>query len=292
MRNYKHIVFTRFNVRITKDMNIPSRGLNDDWLTRRIEFFEQFCLPSLHGQSNQNFLWFVLLDTQSPDWLKQKMREYSEWENFKPIYLNGSHSEADGCTEELKIEIRKEIPDSCKYLITSRVDNDDALATGYIQLVQNQFKEQQSAIAFTSPFGYQYIGRRLYVDFSRDNHFVSMIEPYHPGSFKTVIARAHNYLYTVCELQYIWTIPMWVEHVHDHNLANQDNFGFPVSSADFCRRFVTDKIALDDEPGRGLPGQQIKYIVYGVPRYVVRKGINRLRYHGPMSVRNFIESFY
>ncbi len=55
----QHFLFTRFNLRneswnSTKNANPV---LTEEWLEKRFDLFERFCLPSVKAQINQNFRW-------------------------------------------------------------------------------------------------------------------------------------------------------------------------------------------------------------------------------------------
>src|SRR5438105_5292995 len=58
----QHIFLIRFNVTDPKYSN----RLTPEWLENRFELFESFCLPSLIGQSNQNFSTYIYFDSKTP----------------------------------------------------------------------------------------------------------------------------------------------------------------------------------------------------------------------------------
>ena len=45
----RHVILTRFNVRLTADAQLPC----ETWLRHRIELFERFTAPSIAAQSVQ-----------------------------------------------------------------------------------------------------------------------------------------------------------------------------------------------------------------------------------------------
>ena len=56
---FKHYLITRFNLRadnwdVTKN---NEQLLTDEWMDNRMWLFENFCFPSVIGQTNQNFEW-------------------------------------------------------------------------------------------------------------------------------------------------------------------------------------------------------------------------------------------
>lgn len=62
----RHFILTRFNLRLwTKDKKQqPTR--TSEWLEKRFQLFETFCLPSIKSQSVKNFKWIVLFDESTP----------------------------------------------------------------------------------------------------------------------------------------------------------------------------------------------------------------------------------
>lgn len=55
--NYTHLIVTRFNLQLWDG----AKPLDVAWLAHRFELFEQYCYPSVVGQTEQNFKWFVSL---------------------------------------------------------------------------------------------------------------------------------------------------------------------------------------------------------------------------------------
>src|SRR5579862_8573015 len=63
---FDHVLLTRFNVRYVEDPNAPSIGVDPGWLADRFALFEQHCLPSVLGQTEQNFAWILFFDKATP----------------------------------------------------------------------------------------------------------------------------------------------------------------------------------------------------------------------------------
>ena len=65
---YKHLIFTRFNLQYELDSDLH---LQAAWLDERFRLFEQYCLPSIVGQTDLHFTWVILSSNQTPDWYKK-----------------------------------------------------------------------------------------------------------------------------------------------------------------------------------------------------------------------------
>lgn len=291
MDRFEHILLTRFNVKLYDNVDNP-KGLDPAWLEQRLQLFEKFCYPSLNNQSNQNFKWLVLFHASTPESFKTKIREYSQWKNFIPLYIDFAVSEEGGCPEQLKALIKSHLSDDCKFLITTRIDNDDAVCEDYIQKIQSYFREQEcQGIVF--PFGYQLLNNgSLYLDFSIGNHFISLIERFEANSFETVFSRHHTLLYEICPIQQVFCAPAWLEVVHGGNIANHHKSGVRVSSHGLRQRFsIKAETILQSEKRLQLRIEQIKFLIFDFPRYLTSKLFNRLRYHGLSNVLSFAERY-
>lgn len=86
--NCQYYVLTRFNTRLwTKDKKgKPTQ--TEEWLKKRFELFEQYCLPSVVNQSVKNLKWIVLFDSETSEVYKKKIDEYARrCEQFIPHYV-------------------------------------------------------------------------------------------------------------------------------------------------------------------------------------------------------------
>ena len=171
--------------------------------------------------------------------------------------------------------IEKYVPTDCKFLITTRVDNDDAVRKDFIQMVQNRF-HGQDAEAIVFPLGYQLYEGNVYLDYSAGNHFISLIEKFQAGSFRTVFVRPHDRLYQIAPVRKIVCRPTWLEVVHGGNIANRPNNGLVVSSVAFRKKFEVGEIAFAVNDPSWLRLRQIIFFAFGMPIYFFNKIRNRL----------------
>jgi hypothetical protein len=276
---FHHIVLTRFNVRISDQTENP-KGLQPEWLNRRLELFDLYCYPSLKQQTVQDFSWLVLFDSRTPDWFREKLNKYSSWKAFIPVYLDCPLPEEAGCPPSLKAAIAEQVPAGSTHLITTRIDNDDAIARNFLDSVRECYRGQDSqGIVF--PIGYQLYGGKLYLEYSRGNHFVSLVEKLAGGSFSTVFVQPHNQLYLAAPILQVWRKPMWLEVLHGGNLANRYTHGLTVSPEHFRRNFALDGVELQETSPLSLRMDQLKFLSLGAPRYLATKAYNRLKFHGP-----------
>jgi Putative rhamnosyl transferase len=271
---FSHFFLTKFNVRSFLELK---PGCDPVWLERRFELFDRFCFQSVRNQSNQNFKWLVFFDIDTPESFKQKISEYCQrWENFVPVYLDCPLPYGEFPDEVRKV-VCQYIPIDCEYLITTWLDNDDAIHRDYVQMIQDNF-DRQDAETLNFFFGYQLAEGKLYFDFELANHFISLIEKYNPESFNTCLCRPHKELYEVCKsAKKVLCKPAWIEVVHGSNYMNVYRRGFrvPVGKIldDFC---IKSEIPDDQEKPIPFLIEQTKISVF-FPYYFLRKIFLRLK---------------
>jgi len=135
MQNIEHIIITQFSYRgvyaNTMRGNDPLKKSN---LEHRFKLFEMTCLPSILQQENQNFKWVLIVDPELKSHFRNKLeklisgRANSYIHEFNP-------DEKQEHTGWLKPFIN----DKAAYLITTKLDDDDALFTGFTKAVHDHY---------------------------------------------------------------------------------------------------------------------------------------------------------
>jgi hypothetical protein len=216
MNNLQHFILTRFNVRV--DYSKTRAGINPDWLNHRFQLFDQFCYPSVRSQSNQNFQWLVFFDSETPKTFQNRIKKYAQWQNFIPVYVD-----CEFTNEINRKAIVQHLKTHVDYLITTRLDNDDAISKNFVQLTQNNFQQQEfEFLNFTS--GYVWHNGKLYAFDYLHNPFMSLIEKIHEPSingFKTIICGQHTELSSMGKIKQIKAKPTWLQVIHDKNVSNR-----------------------------------------------------------------------
>jgi FkbM family methyltransferase len=213
-------VLTRFNVPLT---NIPvNLGLGDGWLEHRFLLFESFCLLSVLAQEHKEFHWLMLVDPGTPEkWLARLHRDLAPLPLARIIPTHA-------VSEELFVaEIQKALDDSnAERVITTRLDNDDAISRDYLARVYNaaescRRKDAYYVINFrsglqASPLGLFSVAHKL-------NPFASLVSP--RQRLVTVANRPHAELNKSGKVVDcgVWKdgAPGWIQTVHGNNIANR-----------------------------------------------------------------------
>lgn len=219
---FTHYVITRFN--------IPSSGWQHDknnkivrdvaWYEKRIALFEQFTLPSMMNQISKDFVWLVYFDPNSPELLKEKIEQWkSECANFKPCY---SEDYDKWQFQEMSDYIKADNPQS-EYIITTRIDNDDAFRNTAIEEIQSAFVPRDNVI-IDLPNGYCYNTNTSF--FSKNTFisgpFVSYIENGNKSHIDTVYREGHPAWKGKAEFVSVKS-RLWIQVIHDSNIANSQH---------------------------------------------------------------------
>ena len=214
---FKHFLISRFNLR-PKGRDLASQ----EWMERRWDLFLSTCWPSVKHQSNQNFTWLMFFDVETIEEDRTRIKELEiEYPQFQPIFIRGTESFND----EVVNEVKKKSGIEFSHVITTRLDNDDAIHEAFVQTIQDAFKGQDEALIDLIS-GYSLWTEELTLLARIDkpfNPFVSLIERNHPG-LTTVATRNHDHWATYQNRLVLRREPLWMQVIHGGNQASQ--FGY------------------------------------------------------------------
>ncbi|SEQ51359.1 glycosyltransferase [Arthrobacter sp. OV608] len=208
--NFDHILLTRFN--------LPSPGAEsfvrgrEGWLHSRVELFEQYCLPSVENQTVKTFHWIIYFDPQSPAWLKDKVGQLSQTHVFNPIYR------AQVSRDDLLNDLKLVSGARHRNVITTNLDNDDALSANFVERLQSVPVESDRAAVYLVR-GLIRSGDRLYSRTDRSNAFCSVQEDW--NSAQTCWSTWHNLLGKTMKVIQVGGEPAWLQVIHGSNVSNR-----------------------------------------------------------------------
>ncbi len=220
MTTIKHFVVTFFNLRLwpSDKKNIPT--LTPEWLDKRFGLFEKYCYPSVKNQSTGNFIWLCLFDTDTPEKYKGYIKRYeAECPPFRAHYF--TEAEAKDWSANIKKIILPYLAPEDEYIITTNLDNDDALEHHMIEKIQELVTADPVEALYSFNKGLQYFAdlnialRMVYPH----NHFLTLVEK-NNADFKTIESYFHG-----DARRYLKTIDIkkgyyWMEVVHQNNVSN------------------------------------------------------------------------
>jgi hypothetical protein len=209
-----HIVLTRYNVELP-DPRLASRGLDRDWLSHRLSLFSRWTAASMRAQSRKPDRWIVFVNMRTPEPQLGAIRN--------AVDGVGEIALIDGpLTDERIAEHVSSLLPGSGTLITTRIDNDDAVASTYIEMVQKAAATTAGFISFPSG----YVLSRGLVFRCRDNltPFISFVETFGANrrTVQTVCQAPH------CDvglrgLAALQDQPAYLQVIHNTNIANKIN---------------------------------------------------------------------
>ncbi|GAB3219687.1 hypothetical protein J0A67_04875 [Algoriphagus aestuariicola] len=216
--DFKHILFTRFNIYYKTKM--AQKGFDPEfWLLERFEIFRKYCFPSVVKQSNLNFTWMIYVDSETTPAVYNSLKELiTPYPFILLVKRKFSHF-------SLKLVINEDIHQyfgqEFGYLISSRVDTDDMLHWDYIQSVQQRFNFQDyEALNFNKGLVYDIETGVSSTKYHFYNAFISLVEKRKTDGFLTVFYKLHiNYSDDPKKTEIKNQIPMWCVTVHGLNVS-------------------------------------------------------------------------
>jgi hypothetical protein len=226
-----HYIVTRHAV--AQNGLIPS----PEWIEERRPYLTGICGESLRNQSCQDFTWLILVDPQLIE--SEKTFLYSTFHPNFPVEFLPTPSGDLGDLSNLLSKYLGAL--DCKYLVTTRLDSDDSIASNLV------FEIQDTVGKFETPFILDPVNG-LVIDLSigiplrrvyRHSPFQSLIEtPTSHFPIQTVFYDQHLDLskwFPYHEMPR--RSPSWCMTVHGENLGNRP-VGFPVSTRHIPAEFV------------------------------------------------------
>ena len=213
---FKHYIITRFNVGLYN-----SKRDHDRWMQHRMTLFTNITLPSIMAQTCQNFTWLILVDVKTPQVDVKTPQKYCDllnafnYKNLRLIYFDGEWTDKKRISATLLRHIKPGNYD----LLTTRLDNDDALNCETIKKIQYWYTPRPDSWMITFPIGVS-IDLRTYEIFPMEylfNPFPTLIE--NSINAKTVEAWPH-YDIGVEVKEFIVGNFFWLQVIHSKNIIN------------------------------------------------------------------------
>lgn len=212
--DYTHVIMTRFNVARPKRQE-PIR-LDPDWLAGRFELFEAYCLPSVAAQGARDFHWLVYFDAETPAPVRERIEACRRVFPFVPCFT--PPVDAGYWPASIAAAVAGRTP----WLLTTRFDNDDALAADHVARLQGALARPGSAVrgSLNFPRGLVREGGKLYALTHLANPFASWLEPW-DAKARTAISINHLKMGRVGPVRQLDGPPAWLQVVHGGNVSNK-----------------------------------------------------------------------
>lgn len=209
---YKHFILTRFwFARGPSGVNAPTSDARQ-WLEDRLKLFNSYCLPSVVGQSCQDFKWLISLDALTPaDFLARMRRLVSPWNNIEILVR-------DEWGPTLRSDIANGVAGKTEWVLTTRFDSDDGLHRDFVKRLHEAIGDPvQEFLNF--PNGILIYRNNCYLYQHLSNAFISLLEPV--DTVKTVFWAPHERVNEVGPVRQLSPAPAFLQVVHGTNDSNK-----------------------------------------------------------------------
>ncbi len=263
---FQHFIITAFNI----DLGLKPRTtiLDIDYLIKRFSLFENICFPSVVGQTNQNFKWLVFFDRDMDSQFQEKVQKLSQYKNFIPIYT------PPNCCDYKVFSnaVRGQLLVDTEYVITSNLDNDDALSKSFIQLVQKHYQRQDFEF-INFAFGLILCKHGILLREYLSSPFLSLIEK----KEEVLTCRVINH-YDLSKLadkglpvSQIATYPTWLQIVQGSNIRNN----LDINASIVGIKTLTQNFALElSKIEEYIPKRYQQYIFQYLKNFIIKNKYN------------------
>ena len=226
-----NVVITRFNI-ASPGREAPIRN-TPGWLDRRFELFERYCLPSIAAQTVKNFHWLIYFDEGTPAAFRERIESARAQAQFEPRFVGPFTMQMTAS------DVSALISPSDDLVVTTRLDNDDAVSRDFIERVRLEAARVPTGTVLNFTNGLALRDGRVYTATDTSNPFTSLVESA-SGPIKTIWSAQHHKLESEWTLHQIRGLPAWLQVVHGENVSNRIK-GCRVSDT-----AVVDTFALGD----------------------------------------------
>jgi hypothetical protein len=237
---FDHVLLTRFSAVMAPE----AEPAGEEWLRYRLAFFDQVTYASVVSQTTRDFQWLVLFDDRCSAEFRADI-EYLAEDVFTPVWTHETFRR-DSFAEPVAAVTH------APYLITTRIDSDDAMAVDFMETVQAQFAHQERLfVNLTRGIQVDRSGA-VYLSDQLSNPFISLVERREPGRLPdTVYVAKHARARAKGPIREVRAPAMWMQVVHDLNVSNIVN-GPRIAPGVVAERFRVDLTYDEDFRGTGL----------------------------------------
>ena len=235
---YIHVLITHFNLDYSKTFPTVPLGQykNPEWLGKRFDLFEKYCLPSVERQTDKNFLWLCTFHEDTPEPFMSRIKEYAAKYSYMKLYFG---TRFDEYIQNFVGIIKENMPQK-PYLVTTRLDNDDGIAVDYIENIHKNLYETKNGYFIDYIYGYIYdvAQKQPYFQKFRRNPFSTRVERWENA--QTIRKFSHD---TIDDHGDVLRVknknnPMWLQVIHENNVMNEVDGVIPNDLSDFKSRFI------------------------------------------------------
>lgn len=223
---FEHYVITRINLGLYSEEQTYIGGATIDpeaWMRHRMKLFRDVCCASIAAQVERRFSWVLLIDgTTAPRQARAIVAAAQRAGRVIPLSMPAGRWRA-----QLSVAI-SELSQGAAHVITTRLDNDDALSRHAIGRIQSCYAAQRRQFV-VFPRGLRWSAGQVF----------AVRHPWDVNAFKSLIEANDGELATAyshfcgsggwAEVFSLEAEPTWLQIIHGRNLDNApDEWDEPV----------------------------------------------------------------
>ncbi len=212
---FRHYLITCLNVGLySHPADGPGNRMPvEQWMQHRMKLFTTFTLPSVVGQTCQNFTWFLCIDEKTPlEYIDILPRPGIPNLRILPLSCKAL------CNEPIAAEIMRHIEPGNYDLITTELDSDDAIHRDLIRTIQASYQSsgKSTLISFVHGLILDLKGCCLY-PMGYAFHCPTFVEQ---RSMAQSVYRWPNSEIPAEKIELIPEHPYWLQVIHSLNVVN------------------------------------------------------------------------
>ena len=225
MSEVEHLILTRYNLAYPWAKR-TSVHLDSSWLKERARLMESVCAPSVAASVQGTAArWVVLCSDESTRLVRDMMDELVERHSWVMV----EYLPPDVDYGEVVDRALGRIGATGRYVLSSRLDSDDAIGSDFVRLLNSTAQELVGIkrvpfpIALNFPVGAQLFEKRLYWQVDPMSAFISLLEDRtEVGQLTTCYGYPHTAWHKHARhVKQIWSShPAWLQVIHGDNEAN------------------------------------------------------------------------
>lgn len=228
--HYAHFLITLFNLALWPEDKAKAPTRTRQWLDSRCELFERWCLPSVAAQKGARFRWLVMFDADTPADVRKRIERWQGvCPSLEPCFFTAE--EVAGFTGRstgrqvrfINRAMRERLGGDETWLLTTNLDNDDALACDALARIEQAFENERRQKVISLVNGLQLFPADMAVIGMRypHNHFLTLCEPLTADTDAvTVESMSHRQARRIFAVDDIEGAQGWIEVVHANNISN------------------------------------------------------------------------
>lgn len=234
--NALHVLMTRFNMVLPgfrESGDLENEDTFNAWLQDRMRIFRDVCLRSILSQSKKPDFWMIGFDEARQHLVEPVLQLIQNHKWIIPVWQKTVNGQAESARIPFLREIENRRLPQHEWLITSRLDNDDALnrvfwhsLSEYAHSVSSH-DPNLSNFWILFPIGAQYGAGDFRLFFQTNNAFLGRVERLSAekrGGFATAMHMNHSRVLDAGTVFLPLTrYPMWLQFVHGNNVSNKIN---------------------------------------------------------------------